>query len=92
MSADHGGLVAYFVGKFDSGLRQCVHGMREAELGALVHRQVGPMREETRSVDDVRCACCKDGQTDVGCHHRHRPRRCVPLLVPFAVNLHGECL
>jgi len=91
MFAGHGGLVAYSVGNSDFGLRQYVHGMREVELEALVHRQVDPMREEIRSVDDVRCAYCTDVQIDVGCHRRHRPRHYVPLLVLFAVNLHGEC-
>jgi len=92
MFAGHDVLVAYFVGTSDFGPRQYVHGTREVELEALVHRQADPMREETRSVDDARCACCTDVQIDVGFHHRPRPRRCVPILVLFSVNLHGECL
>lgn len=92
MFAVHGGQVVGFVAKFGSGLKQYVPGIYEVTLGGLVHRQADPKKEENLSVDDARCACCKDEQSDVDCHRLHLPFPLLLFRLLWTTSSHGERL
>jgi hypothetical protein len=92
MFVDRGVPIVCFVGKFGSGLRQYVREMHEVELAYLVHPQVGPRREEIRSVGDGKYACCKDVQSDADFHLHHPLFHILFDLLPCAASSHERPL